>query len=70
MLPTIHQYLCEIVLVKRVNNIIKFASCADRTVRQKHKLALLYFIYVDFRMLVALTSSTVHDIKFTGFQYY
>ena len=49
--------------------MLKFASCVDRTVRQKHKLALLYFnIYLDFQMVVALTSSTVHDTEFEGFQ--
>ena len=48
--------------------LLKFTSCVDRTVRQKHKLALLHFIYLDFWMVVALTSSTVHDIEFKGFQ--
>ena len=29
---------------------------------------IIYFIYLDFQMVVALTSSTVYDITFKGFQ--
>ena len=61
MLPTIHQCLCEIVFVKRVNNII-FVEAETQVG------FIIFYIYLDFRMVVALTSSTVHDIEFKGFQ--
>ena len=72
ILPTIHQSASvKLSLWSKfiiILFLLKFTSCVDRTVRQKHKLALLHFIYLDFWMVVALTSSTVHDIEFKGFQ--
>ena len=71
MLPTIHQCLCEIVFVKRVNNIIFVEICivcGSHSEAETQVGFIIFYIYLDFRMVVALTSSTVHDIEFKGFQ--
>ena len=71
MLPTIHQCLCEIVFVKRVNNIIIVEIrivCGSHSEAEAQVGFIIFYIYLDFRMVVALTSSTVHDIEFKGFQ--
>ena len=71
MLPTIHQCLCEIVFVKRVNNIIFVEIpivCGSHSEAETQVGFIIFYIYLDFRMVVTLTSSTVHDIEFKGFQ--
>lgn len=71
MLPTIHQCLCETVFVKRVNNIIFVEIrivCGSHSEAETQVGFIIFYIYLDFRMVVALTSSTVHDIEFKGFQ--
>ena len=71
MLSTIHQCLCEIVFVKRVNNIIFVEICivcGSHSEAETRVGFIIFYIYLDFRMVVALTSSTVHDIEFKGFQ--
>ena len=71
MLPTIHQCLCEIVFVKRVNNIIFVEIrivCGSHSEAETQVGFIIFYIYLDFQMVVALTSSTVHDIEFKGFQ--
>ena len=73
MVPTIHQCLCEIVFVKRVNNIIFVEIrivCGSHSEAETQVGFIIFYIYLilDFRMVVALTSSTVHDIEFKGFQ--
>ena len=71
MLPTIHQCLCEIVFVKRVHNIIFVEIrivCGSHSEAETQVGFIIFYIYLDFRMVVALTSSTVHDIEFKGFQ--
>lgn len=71
MLPTIHQCLCEIVFVKRVNNIIFVEIrivCGSHSEAETQVGFIIFYIYLDFRMVVALTSSIVHDIEFKGFQ--
>ena len=71
MLSTIHQCLCEIVFVKRVNNIIFVEIrivCGSHSEAETQVGFIIFYIYLDFRMVVALTSSTVHDIEFKGFQ--
>ena len=71
MLTTIHQCLCEIVFMKRVNNIIFVEIrivCGSHSEAETQVGFIIFYIYLDFRMVVALTSSTVHDIEFKGFQ--
>ena len=71
MLTTIQQCLCEIVFMKRVNNIIFVEIrivCGSHSEAETQVGFIIFYIYLDFRMVVALTSSTVHDIEFKGFQ--
>ena len=48
---------------ERVYNFVEICiahgTCVGRTARQKHELALYIFIYLDFRLVVAVTPSIV-----------
>ena len=35
----------------------------DRTARQKHESALYVFLYLDFQLVVRVTSLILHDVK-------
>ena len=35
----------------------------DRTARQKHESALYVFLYLDFQLVVIVTSLILHDVK-------
>ena len=52
---------------ERVNNFVKICivhkTCVDHTARQKHESALSIFVYLDFRLVVALMSLLVYDIE-------
>ena len=54
------------------SELIKFVEirimCGSHSEAETQVGFIIFYIYLDFRMVVALTSSTVHDIEFKGFQ--